>query len=157
MSSYLRKYARYVKHLCVSYKTLAVDICRIPKGWVMEKGDSLVLPLCVLPAGKTVHSETWRLPRWVVDWGLEFGWFSSNASYLKILKSAGVIQDQLDLLTELEVRQSFRVTVISLLMSQYYLLFQFASSELSNGVINTCFLMLYKVCTLCWPIPRATP
>ena len=32
MSSYLRKYARYVRHLCISYKKLAVDICRIPKG-----------------------------------------------------------------------------------------------------------------------------
>jgi len=34
MSSYLRKYARFVRHIGIGYKALAVDIGRIPKGYV---------------------------------------------------------------------------------------------------------------------------
>lgn len=83
MSVFVRKYAKYLGFVCTSYRMLALDICRIPKGEAS--------PLKTMEHGK-------------------------------LLKVAGVAQQQLDLLLEIEM----------------------TAGELTNGVINTAFLMLYK-------------
>ena len=34
MSVFVRRYAKYLGYMCTSYKTLAMDLCRLPKGLV---------------------------------------------------------------------------------------------------------------------------
>lgn len=36
MSTFVRKYSQYLNYMCSAYKTLAMDICRIPKGYVLD-------------------------------------------------------------------------------------------------------------------------
>jgi len=83
MSTFVRKYSQYLNYMCSAYKTLAMDICRIPKG----------------------ENSPFRT--------MEVG---------KLLKVTAVVLQQLDYLLEVEL----------------------TSGELTNGVINTAFLMLYK-------------
>jgi hypothetical protein len=83
MSLFVRRYAKYLGCVCTAYKTLAMDLCRLPKG-----------------------EET---PLRTQD-------------PVKLLKTTGVIQEQMDLLISVEIN----------------------TADLTNGVINTAFLMLYK-------------
>lgn len=83
MSVHVRRYAKYLGYICTAYKTMAMDLCRLPKG---EE-----TPLRTLDP-------------------------------VKLLKATSVIQEQMDLLLNVEM----------------------ASADLTNGVINTAFLMLYK-------------
>ncbi|XP_064404665.1 phosphatidylinositol-binding clathrin assembly protein-like isoform X2 [Halichondria panicea] len=83
MSVYLRKYANYLICMCTNYRTLAMDINKMPKG----------------------DNSPFK-----------------NMDPVKILKAATNIQKQLDTLLEVEI----------------------SSTDLTNGVINTAFLMLYK-------------
>lgn len=36
MSMFVRKYSNYLNYTCTAYRTLAMDICRIPKGYVID-------------------------------------------------------------------------------------------------------------------------
>lgn len=83
MSVFVRRYSKYLSCMCTSYKTLALDLCRLPRG---EE-----TPL-------------------------------RSQDPIKLLKTTSVIQEQLDLMMNMEI----------------------SSNDLTNGVINTAFLMLYK-------------
>jgi hypothetical protein len=83
MSVFVRRYAKYLGYMCTSYKTLAMDPCRLPKG------DQTPL---------------------------------RTQDPVKLLKTTSVIQEQMDLMMNME----------------------FSTGDLTNGVINTAFLMLYK-------------
>ncbi|XP_071956663.1 phosphatidylinositol-binding clathrin assembly protein-like isoform X3 [Antedon mediterranea] len=86
MSTYIRRYAKYVNQKAVSYRQVAFDFCRVKRG----KEDGLL---------RSMHTE-------------------------KLLKTLPILQDQLDCLLEFEVN----------------------SSQLSNGVITGCFMLLFKDC-----------
>lgn len=83
MSVFVRRYCKYINQLCTSYRALAMDVCRIPRG----------------------ENSPFR-----------------KMDAAKLLKTTGVLKEQLDCLTSMD----------------------FEASDLTNGVINTCFLMLYK-------------
>ncbi|XP_077868551.1 phosphatidylinositol-binding clathrin assembly protein LAP-like isoform X1 [Saccoglossus kowalevskii] len=84
MSTYVRRYAKYLNEKSVAYRTVAFDFCRVKRG----KEDGIL---------RTMAAE-------------------------KLLKSLPVIQTQLDALLD----------------------FECSSNELTNGVINSCFLLLFK-------------
>ncbi|CAI7999864.1 Phosphatidylinositol-binding clathrin assembly protein [Geodia barretti] len=83
MSVFVRRYAKYLGYMCTSYKTLAMDLCRLPKG------DQTPL---------------------------------RTQDPVKLLKTTSVVQEQMDLMMNME----------------------FSTGDLTNGVVNTAFLMLYK-------------
>ncbi|XP_065907439.1 phosphatidylinositol-binding clathrin assembly protein LAP-like [Dysidea avara] len=83
MSSYLRRYGKYLNCVSASYRALAMDVCRLPKG----------------EGGAIRRMET-----------------------TKLLKTAPHIHTMLQNLLDIDLQVS----------------------ELTNGVINTAFLMLYK-------------
>lgn len=83
MSTFIRIYSRYLNSKALSYRTLAIDLCRIKPG---QDNKIRTMP---------------------ID---------------RLLKAIPVIQSQMDSLLE----------------------FQCSSSELSNGVINASFLLLFK-------------
>ncbi|XP_033111816.1 phosphatidylinositol-binding clathrin assembly protein LAP-like isoform X3 [Anneissia japonica] len=86
MSTYIRRYAKYVNQKAVSYRLVAFDFCRVKRG----KEDGLL---------RSMQTE-------------------------KLLKTLPILQEQLDSLLEFEVN----------------------SSQLSNGVITSCFMLLFKDC-----------
>ncbi|XP_070568754.1 phosphatidylinositol-binding clathrin assembly protein LAP-like isoform X22 [Ptychodera flava] len=84
MSTFIRRYSKYLNEKALAYRTVAFDFCRAKRG----KDDGIL---------RTMGSE-------------------------KLLKTLPVIQGQLDALLD----------------------FECSTNELSNGVINSCFLLLFK-------------
>ncbi|XP_046374330.1 phosphatidylinositol-binding clathrin assembly protein LAP-like isoform X14 [Haliotis rufescens] len=84
MSTYIRRYAKYLNEKATSYRQMAFDFCKVKRG----KDDGLL---------RTMNSE-------------------------KLLKALPVLQTQLNALIE----------------------FDCTPNELTNGVINACFMLLFK-------------
>ncbi|XP_046583375.1 clathrin coat assembly protein AP180-like isoform X8 [Haliotis rubra] len=84
MSTYIRRYAKYLNEKATSYRQMAFDFCKVKRG----KDDGLL---------RTMNSE-------------------------KLLKALPVLQSQLNALIE----------------------FDCTPNELTNGVINACFMLLFK-------------
>ncbi|XP_025096803.1 phosphatidylinositol-binding clathrin assembly protein LAP-like isoform X12 [Pomacea canaliculata] len=84
MSTFIRRYAKYLNEKAVSYRQMAFDFCKVKRG----KDDGLL---------RTMNAE-------------------------KLLKTLPILQQQLDSLLE----------------------FDCTPNELTNGVINACFLLLFK-------------
>ncbi|KAK7493107.1 hypothetical protein BaRGS_00015628, partial [Batillaria attramentaria] len=84
MSTFIRRYAKYLNEKAISYRGMAFDFCKVKRG----KDDGLL---------RTMNAE-------------------------KLLKSLPVLQQQLDALLE----------------------FDCTPNELTNGVINACFMLLFK-------------
>ncbi|XP_076467131.1 phosphatidylinositol-binding clathrin assembly protein LAP-like isoform X2 [Babylonia areolata] len=84
MSTFIRRYAKYLNEKAVSYRQMAYDFCKVKRG----KDDGLL---------RTMNAE-------------------------KLLKALPVLQIQLDALLE----------------------FDCTPNELTNGVINACFMLLFK-------------
>lgn len=84
MSTFIRRYAKYLNEKAVSYRLMAFDFCKIKRG----KEDGTL---------RTMNAE-------------------------KLLKTLPVLQKQMDALLE----------------------FDCTPNELTNGVINACFLLLFK-------------
>ncbi|KAL8615471.1 hypothetical protein ACOMHN_053807 [Nucella lapillus] len=84
MSTFIRRYAKYLNEKAVSYRQMAFDFCKVKRG----KDDGLL---------RTMNAE-------------------------KLLKTLPVLQAQLDALLE----------------------FDCTPNELTNGVINACFMLLFK-------------
>ncbi|CAG0913825.1 unnamed protein product [Notodromas monacha] len=84
MSTYIRRYAKYLNEKALSYRTVAFDFCKVKRG----KEDGTL---------RTMPTE-------------------------KLLKTLPVLQNQLDSLLE----------------------FDCSASELTNGVINTAFMLLFR-------------
>ncbi|KAL8613967.1 hypothetical protein ACOMHN_023203 [Nucella lapillus] len=84
MSTFIRRYAKYLNEKAVSYRQMAYDFCKVKRG----KDDGLL---------RTMNAE-------------------------KLLKALPVLQTQLDALLE----------------------FDCTPNELTNGVINACFMLLFK-------------
>nr|XP_022292135.1 phosphatidylinositol-binding clathrin assembly protein-like isoform X5 [Crassostrea virginica] len=84
MSTFIRRYSKYLNEKAVSYRQMAFDFCKVKRG----KDDGLL---------RTMNAE-------------------------KLLKTLPALQKQLDSLLE----------------------FDCAPNELTNGVINACFLLMFK-------------
>ncbi|XP_064607757.1 phosphatidylinositol-binding clathrin assembly protein LAP-like isoform X8 [Liolophura sinensis] len=84
MSTFIRRYAKYLNEKAVSYRLMAFDFCKVKRG----KDDGLL---------RTMNTE-------------------------KLLKALPVLQSQLDALLQ----------------------FDCTPNELTNGVINACFMLLFK-------------
>ncbi|XP_076444683.1 phosphatidylinositol-binding clathrin assembly protein-like isoform X3 [Babylonia areolata] len=84
MSTFIRRYAKYLNEKAVSYRQMAFDFCKVKRG----KDDGLL---------RTMNAE-------------------------KLLKTLPVLQAQLDALLD----------------------FDCTPNELTNGVINACFMLLFK-------------
>ncbi|PVD28019.1 hypothetical protein C0Q70_10600 [Pomacea canaliculata] len=84
MSTFIRRYAKYLNEKAVSYRQMAFDFCKVKRG----SDDGLL---------RTMNAE-------------------------KLLKTLPILQQQLDSLLE----------------------FDCTPNELTNGVINACFLLLFK-------------
>lgn len=84
MSTYIRRYAKYLNEKAYSYRTMAFDFCKVKRG----KEDGLL---------RTMNTD-------------------------KLLKTLPVLQQQVDALLEFDV----------------------SPNELTNGVINACFMLLFK-------------
>jgi len=84
MSSYIRRYAKYLNEKAFSYRQMAFDFCKVKRG----KEDGML---------RTMNTE-------------------------KLLKTLPVLQSQLDALVEFDV----------------------TANELTNGVINAAFMLLFK-------------
>ncbi|KAK3097789.1 hypothetical protein FSP39_013203 [Pinctada imbricata] len=84
MSTFIRRYSKYLNEKAVSYRSMAFDFCKVRRG----KDDGLL---------RTMNAD-------------------------KLLKTLPALQQQLDALLE----------------------FDCTSNELTNGVINACFLLMFK-------------
>ncbi|XP_013385123.1 phosphatidylinositol-binding clathrin assembly protein isoform X4 [Lingula anatina] len=84
MSTFIRRYSKYLNEKAVSYRLMAYDFCKVKRG----KDDGML---------RTMHGD-------------------------KLLKTLPALQNQLDALLE----------------------FDCTANELTNGVINACFMMLFK-------------
>lgn len=84
MSTYIRRYAKYLNDKAMSYRTVAFDFCKVKRG----KDDGIL---------RTMNIE-------------------------KLLKTVPVLQNQIDSLLE----------------------FDCTANELTNGVINTAFMLLFR-------------
>ncbi|XP_041353952.1 phosphatidylinositol-binding clathrin assembly protein LAP-like isoform X3 [Gigantopelta aegis] len=84
MSTFIRRYAKYLNEKAASYRTMAFDFCKVKRG----KDDGLL---------RTMNAD-------------------------KLLKTLPVLQQQLNALLE----------------------FDCTPNELTNGVINACFMLLFK-------------
>ncbi|XP_013783640.1 phosphatidylinositol-binding clathrin assembly protein LAP-like isoform X2 [Limulus polyphemus] len=84
MSTFIRRYARYLNEKAVSYRTVAFDFCKVKRG----KEDGML---------RTMNSE-------------------------RLLKTLPILQNHLDSLLEFDCN----------------------SSDLTNGVVNSCFMLLFR-------------
>ncbi|XP_033635268.1 phosphatidylinositol-binding clathrin assembly protein LAP-like isoform X12 [Asterias rubens] len=84
MSTYIRRYSKYLNQKALSYRTVAFDFCRVKRG--KEEGKL-----------RTMQAE-------------------------KLLKTLPILQDQMDALLSFEISQN----------------------DLSNGIINGSFMLLFK-------------
>ncbi|XP_022245949.1 phosphatidylinositol-binding clathrin assembly protein LAP-like isoform X2 [Limulus polyphemus] len=84
MSTFIRRYAKYLNEKAVSYRTVAFDFCKVKRG----KEDGML---------RTMNTE-------------------------RLLKTLPVLQNHLDSLLE----------------------FDCSSSDLNNGVVNSCFMLLFR-------------
>jgi hypothetical protein len=84
MSTYIRRYAKYLNGKAYSYRVMAFDFCKVKRG----KDDGLL---------RTMDTD-------------------------KLLKTLPILQQQLDALLEFDV----------------------SANELTNGVVNACFMLLFK-------------
>lgn len=84
MSTFIRRYAKYLNEKALSYRTVAFDFCKVKRG----KDDGML---------RTMNTD-------------------------KLLKTVPVLQSQLDSLLE----------------------FDCTANDLTNGVINSCFMLLFR-------------
>lgn len=137
MSTFIRRYGRYLNEKAFAYRQMAFDFTRVKKGYV----SMFVSILCNWRHSAAMSRETMLR--------------SSSAEGVmrtmtteKLLKGMPVLQTQIDTLLEFDVGQRTAAVWQKVPASRHMELFSSCSQvhpkELNNGIINAAFLLLFK-------------
>lgn len=133
MSTFIRRYGRYLNEKAFAYRQMAFDFTRVKKGYVCLLFITIVPPSdvrlrCVLPA----------LRAWWGPWPLKSCWRACLSCKLRSTHSWSSTYVRKQHLSDGTLRCYGTGMVLLSFCSQVH------PKELNNGIINAAFLLLFK-------------